>query len=208
MHLGIRVTVNVAMSLNGYISGPGGRRVVISDRDDLTRVNDLRSSHDAILVGANTVLNDNPDLRALNSVNLGKTRVILDSRLKIPESSKVLDGSCRTVIFTSNSSRSLKNAEIIVMRKEELTIHGILEKMGDMGINSVLVEGGAIVINEFIRENIIDDFFLFLGNIVIPDGGVRLFDVNGEMRNIIVERKNFGDGILLRIDHRKLVSNI
>ena len=58
----VRVTINVAQSLNGLIAGKFGRRVQISSAEDWERVLDLRTRSDAILIGANTVINDNPDL--------------------------------------------------------------------------------------------------------------------------------------------------
>lgn len=207
MYHKIKITVNVAISLNGYISGPGGKRVVISDRVDLERVNDLRAKSDAILVGANTIVNDNPELKIHDSTNRKHARIVLDRKLKIPESSNVLDGTCRTMIFTSNAKRKLKGADLVIMNDDSLGIGNIMAKIEETGIGSLLVEGGSIVINEFISERIIDDFFIYIGNVILPEDGIKLFRPNIEIRNIIVERKNFGEGILLRIDPLKLVSN-
>lgn len=203
MYSGVKIVVNVAQSLNGIISGNSGRRVTISDKQDLKRVHMMRANSDAILVGANTIINDNPDLKVNPQhykSDRNPARVVLDENLRIPDGSRVLDASCRTIIFTTNSSRSLSGAEIIVKSRDELSVKKIVAELSTMGIHSILVEGGAQIISEFLSEGIVDEFYLYIGNVLLPESGVRLFCPDTELRDFIEESTNLGNGILVKLD--------
>ena len=207
---GLEVTVNVAQSLNGYISGPGGRTAMISSLQDQERVHRLRSSVDGILVGANTVINDDPDLTArLPSGEIVRpTRIILDAALKIPDGSRVLDTRSRTIVFTSNHSRKLNGAELVAVHPDELSLPAILERLSGMGLKSILVEGGANVISGFVSSRLIDRFYLFIGNVIIPEGGIRLFSMEVEIRDVVREARVIDGGVLMELYPEKLVNKI
>ena len=111
------VIINVAMSLNGRISSINGR-YNISNSKDMDRVINLRRNVDAILLGANTVITDNPVL------NFSKVRIILDEKLKLNDSYSIFDGRVKTYIFSGNRDKKIKNAEIITL--EDLSIKNIL----------------------------------------------------------------------------------
>jgi len=140
------VIINVAQSINGIISGPNGKPVVISSSEDTRRVHNIRKMVDAVLVGANTVINDNPELKFNESlVGPGKQpmRVVLDSNLRIPESSRILDGSVDTVIFNAVKPGTYGRAKLIHFKRDDLSIPGILNALGNLGVKRILVEGGA-----------------------------------------------------------------
>lgn len=197
-----RVIINVAQSLNGMIAGPGGRRVLISSEIDLRRVHRLRAEVDAILVGANTIISDNPDLKvSTRYVDLERrpVRIVLDSKLKIPDEANVLDGSIRTLVFTSNQSRTLKNAEKIVLEPNMLFVENILEVLYHRGIRSLLVEGGKDVIRHFAQSGFVDEFYLYIGDLMISEGGLSLFDLHSDLRNIVKEISIMDKGLLLSL---------
>ena len=206
----IRVTINVAQSLNGMIAGKFGRRVQISSQEDWSRVLDLRTKSDAILIGANTVINDNPDLYT------GRTdpkerlpvRVLLDGRLSIPTHSRIFDGRGRTLVFTANRERKLLNCDIVYSDDAHIPIPFVIETLEAMKVKNLLVEGGSIVINEFLRAGIVDDFFLYIGNILIESDGIRLFEPAVTLPGVVQSWERLGDGYVARLDVKKLMGDL
>ncbi len=190
------------------IAGPGGRRVTISSGHDRKRVLEIRSKVDAVIVGANTVVNDNPRLTLeghLPDHSHGPMRVILDGTLKIPENSHVLDGTSRTLVFTWNQQKDLKGAELVRMSRESLTISRILEALWAMGVRNVLVEGGKQVIHEFIDAGAVDEFHIFVGNVLIEGGGMILFDPPDDISGVMNDIQVMEGGLLISLDPHSLM---
>ncbi|MCL4306659.1 MAG: dihydrofolate reductase family protein [Candidatus Thermoplasmatota archaeon] len=203
-----RVIINVAQSLNGMIAGPGGRRVTISSAQDRERVLEIRSKVDAVIVGANTVVNDNPRLNLeghASNHDSGPMRVVLDGSLKIPDNSHILDGTSRTVVFTWNLNRELKGADLIRVSRDHLTVKEILDKLWSMGIRNVLVEGGKQVIHEFIDAGAVDEFHIFVGNILIERGGMILFDPPEDISGVARDIRVMQGGLLISLDPHSLM---
>ncbi len=199
-----QITINVAQSINGYIAGRFGRRVVISSDEDRMRVMQLRASSDAILVGANTIINDNPDLKAIPPGEKKPVRVLLDGRLSVPTHSRIFDGTQRTIVFTSNRERRMINCELIYAPDIDIKIDFILEKLAEIGVKKLLIEGGSMVINKFILSGYVDIFYLYTGNCVIESDGVRLFNIENMQSGLIQESNKLGDGFLLKLDPNKV----
>jgi riboflavin-specific deaminase-like protein len=202
----VRVTINVAQSLNGLIAGKFGRRVQISSAEDWNRVLDLRKSSDAILVGANTVINDNPDLYTGRSGPKDKLpmRVLLDGRLSIPTHSRIFDGRGKTLVFTANRERKMLNCDIVYSDNPNIPISFVVETLEKMNVRNLLVEGGSMVINEFLRAGVVDDFFLYLGNILIDGDGIRLFEPAVTLPGVVQSWEKLGDGFVAKLDVEKI----
>jgi 2,5-diamino-6-(ribosylamino)-4(3H)-pyrimidinone 5'-phosphate reductase len=201
------VTVNVALSLNGMMAGRNGRRVRISGNEDMERVHRLRAESDAILVGARTIINDNPYL-GINEKYLMSdrrpARIILDEHLRIPENSNVLNDQQETIIFSSSSREELGHARIVRREKEGLYMEKILDDLGSMGFRNILVEGGRDVINQLIRSRRIDHFYIYLGNIIIEEDGMPLFRHTHEMKLKFLEVSGLGEGVIINLDPQSL----
>ncbi len=203
MHQRPRVIVNIAMSLNGMIAGRSGRRVNISSEDDWKRVYKLRSTVDAVVIGANTVIHDNPKLTTgpETTSNRGSpARIILDANLRVPRNATVFDGSARTIVFTTKKGEKISGAEVEGRNANELSISELLYEIHSMGFHRILVEGGKTVIGEFVSSGNVDEFFLYIGNTVIESGGLSLFDVETEVSNIIKEVMPMKSGILISLN--------
>lgn len=201
------IIVNVAQSINGMIAGASGRRVSISSPEDWRRVRELRKSCDGILVGARTVINDDPYLNTgdqLNARKKGPARIILDRRLRISPGSHVLDGESRTIVFTSSQEGKLDGSEIIRRSESVLRITDIVHDLYSMSFRRILVEGGKDVITQFLHAGIIDEFYLFIGNVIIEKGGLILFEPSSDLGSASMETKVYEEGILMRLDPEKL----
>ncbi len=197
-----RVIVNVAMSLNGMIAGKSGERVNISSAYDWERVYKLRSSVDAIVVGANTVIRDNPKLsinHVENDIQKLPTRVILDANLRVPRNANVFDGSMRTMVFTEKSDE-IQNAEMMQRKRHELLVDNLLTEFSSFGFKRILVEGGKSVISEFVSSGNVDEFYLYIGDILIEKDGLRLFDLDTNITNVISDIKMMKSGVLISLN--------
>jgi riboflavin-specific deaminase-like protein len=174
------VWANCALSLDGRLAYANGRPAQLSGREDLARVQGLRSAVDAILVGSGTVLADDPSLRVHWEL-LGRTpspalpvpaRVILDSRGRVRPPARVLDGSIRTVVFTSRSAPRAGpgSAERVRLGERRVPLPSALHWLYQHGIRSLLVEGGSGVISSFLRGGWVDRFSFFVAPVLIGEG--------------------------------------
>ncbi len=197
------IIVNVAQSLNGLISGSAGRRVTISSPNDLLRVHKIRSNVDAIIVGANTILTDNPrlivDRNLVNSDNT-PTRVVLDRNARCLPDSRVFDGSAPTILYTFMENASYPGAEVRVRDDPGLKLENILSELQTDGIRNILVEGGKRVITQFIEAGIIDEFYIFIGDVILEEDGISLFKSGIEIRDIIKKLEPMDRGILISLE--------
>ena len=203
-----RIIINAAMSADGKIALVGGKRIKISDEDDFRRVHEMRASVDAILVGINTVLKDDPKLTVKekfvpNAKN--PVRIVLDSKLRVPANARVLNGMARTIIATTeNAPQRNLNAEIIRCGVDRVDLKCLMGKLWEMGIRSVMVEGGGTVISSFLREGLVDEISVFVGPIVIGGSAPSLVEGEGakEERDVLrlklLECRTLGKGVLLR----------
>lgn len=111
-----------------------------------TLVHKWRAAEQAILVGTNTVINDNPQLTVRQWYGTNPVRICIDANGRIPEDSKIFDSSAPTICLKDAKFKDVKN---------------LLSYLYDSGIQSILVEGGATVLNEFLRQNIWDEIRIF-----------------------------------------------
>ena len=169
------VTVKAGASLDGKIATFTGESKWITGEKSREVAHNLRNKFDAILVGINTVIKDDPKLLPPSQRKF--LRVILDSRLRVPLSSKVLKDQKKapTLIFTTPKAnlkkmRILKNEGIkinVVERGDKVPLKKVLSYLGEFGIMSLLVEGGGEVIGSFFEENLVDKIYLFISPRII-----------------------------------------
>ncbi|MBI2453464.1 bifunctional diaminohydroxyphosphoribosylaminopyrimidine deaminase/5-amino-6-(5-phosphoribosylamino)uracil reductase RibD [Candidatus Peregrinibacteria bacterium] len=180
------VTLKIAMSLNGKISGQKKRYLT----NELSRkyVHKLRSQKDAIITGIGTILKDDPHLGVRLVSGHEPLRVILDSSLKIPLNAKVLRDR-NVLIVTTNSSPKEKQKLIrgktnMIVYKDEIKIKRLLKNLGQRGIREVLVEGGMKINTTFFSEKMFDEALFFVAPITIKKGknfvskNVKNFDIS------------------------------
>ncbi len=172
------VIIYTTISIDGRI-GIKGQKVVLSKKCDLERLHKLRSYVDAILIGANTVINDNPLLTVRLKGYSGKQpyRIIVDGMLRSPLNANVFDTSVApTILFTSTTSDPYKKevlrdkgVDIIELNGERFSFRKIFDIIGRKyhDINTVLVEGGGYVISHIIEEKVFDELILVVSPIIL-----------------------------------------
>jgi len=168
-----RVIVNCAMSPDGKIAGAERRQLRISSPEDMERVRRLRSECQAILVGAGTVLADDPHL-TVKGLPLEKQalRVVLDPRGRVPETALVLDArACTLMVTVEDCARNYQGAETVRLGKRSIDLQALLELLGDRGVSTLLVEGGGETIHSFFRAGLVDVYSVFVGDFIIGGRG-------------------------------------
>ncbi|MGQ9469568.1 MAG: 2,5-diamino-6-(ribosylamino)-4(3H)-pyrimidinone 5'-phosphate reductase [Nitrososphaerales archaeon] len=165
------VIINSAMTIDGKIATKRGDSK-ISSKDDLVRVHKLRASVDAIMVGINTVLIDDPSLKVKYCEGKNPIRIVVDSKARTPIRSRIiLDKDALTLIAVTNKApidriNKLKEAgaKIIVCGEgEKVDLAILLKALKDMGIKKILVEGGGNVNWSIISQGFFDELQITIG---------------------------------------------
>ena len=177
------VTLKWARSADGKMAGPGGRRRQISNAASMRIVHELRARSDAILVGINTVLADDPLLTARNVAAMRQpVRVVVDSLLRIPPSSKLvatIDQGPLTVYCTERADESragvLRLAGVDVVRlpsdeHDRPSLSAMLTDLARKSITHLLVDAGPTLASGFFAANLADRVWLFQSDVRIEDG--------------------------------------
>ncbi len=155
------VTIRWAMSLDGKIATVAGESQWISSALARTASLELRETHEAILVGSGTLLADDPRLdRRLGEAPTPNTRVILDRRLRTPTSARLFGIDGRVVIMTESDDQrrldALAQAGAEVVNLSEVEPGAVLTALHELGIQSVVVEGGGEILGAFVAANAFD----------------------------------------------------
>jgi len=169
------VILSAAISVDGKIATRTGDSK-LSSKQDRIRLHKLRSKVDAILVGKNTVLQDNPLLTVRYARGKNPIRIILDSKGSIPEKSRILQTSNEISTIIAVSKKISKSnfdklhkfpVEIIIAGKNSVNIKLLLKKLSDKKIKTILVEGGGTINWEFIKQNLFDELIITLSPFLI-----------------------------------------
>ena len=177
------VTVKFAQSLDGRIATAGGDSQWISSLASRKLAHKERALHDAVLVGIGTVLADDPELTVRHVRGKNPIRVVLDSKLRIPLSARVLQNqdAAKTIIVATTASATKKKRllleklgiEILLIETEEkgkIDLDKVLVRLGQENISSLLVEGGSEIITSFIKQGLGDRLLAFIAPKLIGKG--------------------------------------
>lgn len=150
------VVLKWAQSKDGFI-GIENQRVKISDKKTDVLAHQWRAEEQAILVGTRTALIDDPQLNArLFSETKHPMRIVLDRNLAIPYKAHLYDDKQPTFIFNAIENKEISSRTRLV-KLLDFSPNKIVEAIHSLGIQSVLIEGGAAVLNQFILANIWDE---------------------------------------------------
>ncbi|MFQ6002741.1 MAG: bifunctional diaminohydroxyphosphoribosylaminopyrimidine deaminase/5-amino-6-(5-phosphoribosylamino)uracil reductase RibD [Candidatus Zixiibacteriota bacterium] len=172
------VMLKIAQTLDGKIATKLGHSKWITQSDSRRFVHWLRSWVDAVLVGANTVKRDDPELTIHNVRGENPIRLILDSAGKISNNSKVIreNKNGKTIIATTDQKTKEKfeeEVEIWKLKKSEdgkVDLVQLLKRAGENQITSLLVEGGRGVFTSFLKEKLVDKIYYFLSPKILGKG--------------------------------------
>ena len=162
------VTLKAAMDTNGVVDGESPGR--FTSEESLTGAHILRRECDAILVGVNTIIRDNPSLN-IRRVSAGKReqplRIVLDRNLRIPSDAKVLtDGKETILVHIQPDTRGVA----LPAGDGGADLNALLDHLGDRGIQELLIEGGPIVWGQFLDEGLVDRAVIIQSDIELGDG--------------------------------------
>ncbi len=168
---GIKVIVGGFMSVDGKIA-PVNRVGRTFTKFMTTRhhrmLHMIRSKVDAVVVGVETVISDDPSLTVREVKGRNPIRVVLDSNARTPLDSKILNGEATTIIAVTRNApedrvKSLsEKAEVLKSGQSRVDIKGLLRKLRNRGVRTVLVEGGGETRWSFFTEHVVDEFFVWI----------------------------------------------
>jgi diaminohydroxyphosphoribosylaminopyrimidine deaminase / 5-amino-6-(5-phosphoribosylamino)uracil reductase len=187
------VTLKLAASLDGKIATMTGDARWISSEDSRRMVHQLRNEVDAVVTGVRTIIADDPQLTCRIPRGRNPWRVILDSRLLIPLSAKLLrqSDSERSIIVTGERSSQQKARAIeslgaqvwrINLRQGRMPWTTILRRLAAKGVLSVMIEGGATTSAWALRERAVDKILFFYAPMILGGDGRVMIDALGVKR--------------------------
>ncbi|MBU4373493.1 MAG: 2,5-diamino-6-(ribosylamino)-4(3H)-pyrimidinone 5'-phosphate reductase [Euryarchaeota archaeon] len=178
------VFINAAMSADGKIATIERRQTRISGSHDIDRVDELRASSDAVMVGIGTILSDNPSLtvksekrrekRRADGRDENPVRIVVDSMARTPLDADIFKkGEGKRIIAVSESAppekvkQLAKRADIIILGEKSVNLKKLLEELKKRGVDRLMVEGGATLNWGLISAGLVDEIYTFIGNIII-----------------------------------------
>ncbi|HEX5564211.1 MAG TPA: bifunctional diaminohydroxyphosphoribosylaminopyrimidine deaminase/5-amino-6-(5-phosphoribosylamino)uracil reductase RibD [Sporosarcina sp.] len=203
------VTLKAAATLDGRLATQNGNSKWITSESSRQDVHTLRHTHDAILVGVNTILHDNPFLTTrLPHGGKNPIRIILDRHLRTPKTANVIkDKAAETIIFTLESNELHTFADFPLVQVESIPEHAnfldeVLTRLAKKGIMTLLVEGGSQVHSSFIQSRLANELYLYMAPKLVGNGPSLFMD---QSRSSIAESeplrildvRRFGEDIRL-----------
>lgn len=172
------VVLKAAMTLDGKIATATGQSKWITNETSRAYGYKLRDIYDGIMVGINTVIEDNPMLTSRVDGGKNPIRIVVDSSLKIDINANVVqDKSAKTIVATTDKADKDKilklqaqDVDVIVVDKDEndkVDIEKLLDILGQQNICSILVEGGATLSGSFVAKKLVDKVYFFIAPKII-----------------------------------------
>ena len=173
------VILKVAMSLDGKIATATGSSKYITSKEARTYVHQLRSEVDAVMVGLNTVLRDNPELTPRLVKGKDPLKIVVDSKLKIPKNCNLMKEPTKLVIAATNKASKNdikklqhKGATVIITKSKNgmVDLQELIKQLGKHEITSVMIEGGSQLNSTAIKEGVVDKVLIFTAPKLIGNG--------------------------------------
>jgi diaminohydroxyphosphoribosylaminopyrimidine deaminase/5-amino-6-(5-phosphoribosylamino)uracil reductase len=211
------VTVKTAQSLDGKIAAKTGDSRWITGERSRRYVHELRRNADAVLVGANTVIRDDPLLtsRTGRGEERQPIKIIVDSGLKISDAAKIFGrhSPAKVILATTKKAPRSKidkfkkmGCDILILKEKngKVDMRKMIKALGKKGITNVLVEGGGELIGSLADERLVDKFLFFISPKIIggrdakgPVGGEGVRKISHALILKNIRYKNFGDDLLI-----------
>ena len=218
------IVLKAAMTLDGKIATATGQSKWITNETSRAYGYKLRDIYDGIMVGINTVIEDNPMLTARVDGGKNPIRIVVDSSLKIDINANVVqDKSAKTIVATTDKADKDKilklqaqDVDVIVVDKDEndkVDIEKLLDILGQQNICSILVEGGATLSGSFVAKKLVDKVYFFIAPKIIggkeaktPVAGTGILNLQEALALKDIQIKKLEEDILIigRVDKDKV----
>jgi len=210
------VTLKLAQSLDGKIASYTGDSKWISGEKSRQYVQKLRSVCDAVMVGINTVIKDDPLLLPKIKTKRLPARIVVDSGLRIPLNCRIVRSSARAKVYiaaTENANKKkaivLKNKGVELMRTKasngKVDLGDLLKQAASKGIVNILVEGGSELAGSLCDKGFVDEFIIFVSPVIVGGkkaltaiGGMGSGKINEALKLSDVAYKLSGNDIMIR----------
>jgi len=171
------VTVKVAESLDGKIATKAGDSKWITSDKSRLYAHRIRQNYDAIMVGVNTILRDNPRLDAWFS-HKQPVKIVVDSQLSTPETANIFSAKNKVIIVTLTSrpgqeteNRKILSKKAVILDVKEkagqINLRDMMKKLAQLEITDILVEGGGTLIGTLFDEGLVDKILFFVSPKII-----------------------------------------
>jgi len=172
------VTLKAAAGLDGRMALASKTRAFITGETALNWTHLMRAEHDGILVGAGTVIADDPELTTRRTCGKSPLRIILDTKLSLPPSARVIKGGCLILTCAGSENQNRKmaledaGAEVCVLPSDNgrVDLRAALRLLAERGVHSLLVEGGPAVLSAFMKAELCDSLALFTAPSIMGEG--------------------------------------
>ena len=192
------VTISYAQSIDGSIATRNRKQLQLSGHESMVLTHRIRAACDAIIIGINTVLVDDPQLTVRLAEGTSPQPIVLDSKLRIPLQAKLLEHSTHRCWLACTDKSDQKRIDAVEQRGAEtlrcqrdslgrVDLKDLLHQLGDRGIKSIMVEGGSQVITSFIEARLVDQMIITIAPRLV--GGLPV--LNGSLA---------GNGSFLHLD--------
>tara|TARA_B100000767_G_C19770819_1_gene539887 strand:- start:1353 stop:2183 length:831 start_codon:yes stop_codon:yes gene_type:complete len=194
----------IGQSLDGKIALNNGNSHYINDKLSITYLHCLRCICQAVVVGVNTVIKDNPILTTRMVKGTNPVRVIIDPFLKLNNNYKIFKDGFRNIIFThSHVSKKFNNTTVYKLPKKDFTIQ-IYKKLKLLNFHYVLIEGGATTLSKFIDNKLLDIMQFIISPMIIGSGisSLKLKTISNLDKALRPKNKiyRFGNEIIVSLD--------
>ena len=162
-----------SQTANGIIGNTDHSRLLVSNEYTNRMVHKWRSEEAAILVGTNTALFDDPSLTTRLWKGNNPIRLVLDLDLRLPASLQLFNGTVQTIVFNSLKHEAHNKLLYYQLTKDQRIVQQICQALYQLNIQSVLVEGGAQLLQSFIDENMYDETRIITNTLLQTAGGIQ-----------------------------------
>jgi 5-amino-6-(5-phosphoribosylamino)uracil reductase len=214
------VLLSCGMSIDGYLGSAAPRRLELSNSADFDRVDAVRASCDAILVGANTVRTDNPRLlvrsedrraqRTARGLTPSPIKVTVTERVGLdPAADFFTTGDAEKLVYCArpglgDARARLGRVATVVDGGDRVQMRRLSEDLGARGVHRLMVEGGGTVHTQFLTDDLVDELQLVVAPFFVGDSratrfvGDGRFPWNAGRRATLADVRQIGDVVLLR----------
>ena len=209
------VALKAAQTSDGFIARPDGTSKWITNDQSRKYVHQLRSEYDAVIVGANTILKDDPELTVRSVKGRNPIRVVIDGKLSLELNKKVFNTKAPTIIYTTKKqsvnernkiNRFEENGIIVVQMDDQkgiIKIKDVVKDLGKRHITSVIVEGGQKLFSAFLNAGVVDKLYLFTAKKKYGVGLKTFDNISKPITLLKLDQMKYGTDILEEFYIRK-----